>query len=59
MYITIENEVPITEKIEFQRSEIEKMKSQLLNSTLSNEKKRILRHSLTGHELELNKLLRS
>jgi len=59
MYITIENEVPITEQIEFQRSEIEKMKSQLSNSTLSNEKKRILRHSLNNHRLELNKLLRS
>ena len=59
MYITIEKEVPITDQIAFQRGEIEKMKNQLLNPTLSNEKKRILRHSLTGHELELNKLLRS
>ena len=59
MYITIENEVPITEQITFQEDEIDKMRNQLLNPTLSGLDQKLIRDSINRHRLELNKLLRS
>ena len=59
MYITIENEVPITEQIDFHEAEIHQMRLQLLDPTLSAENKKIINSSISRHRLELNKLLRS
>ena len=58
MYITIEKEVPITEQITFQEDEIDKMRNQLLNPTLSGLDKKLIRDSINRHRLELNILLR-
>ena len=58
MYITIEKEVPITEQITFQEDEIDKMRNQLLNPTLSGLDQKLIRDSINRHRLELNILLR-
>jgi len=59
MYITIEKEVPITEQITFQEDEIDKMRNQLLDPTLSGLDQKLIRDSINRHRLELNILLRS
>ena len=59
MYITIDKEVRRSEKMRFQRSEIEKMEMRLLTPNISSLDKKIIRDSINRHRLELNKLLRS
>ena len=59
MYITIDKEVRRSEKMRFQRSEIEKMEMRLLTPNISSLDKKIINSSINRHRLELNKLLRS